>query len=395
MLAFLNGWLAEGWIQGWVASWVEATSSLWAIGGHHLIQATLFSGLLFGLILLLARGPARLRHTLCLVASLKFLIPSAALIGVAALFRLDVGSLSGTLHGNLEGLVGDWLYRLLVGGPEAGRNAPAPSLLVAVLVTTWLAGASWLFSRWIRGHRELGRAVRTGRLLTEGRELRILQRLRRRLSIRRPVWLIASTEMSGASVWGILRPSVVLPEGIEDELTAEEMEAVILHELIHIQRWDNLVATVQRMLCCVFWFHPLLWLLDRKLLVERERVCDERVVALSGASMPYARGLLKVLRFGVGLRPAGVSAATASNLKARIERIRTGTRGRSWPRVVQVGLVAAGLVLFLAVSVMAQRPVCNGGSPGASKTQKIERVEKAPTRTAASASPCNRGQKAG
>lgn len=369
-------------MEGWVDGWGSTTSALWTYGGRHLVQATLFSGLLFGVVLLLTRAPARLRHSLCLVASLKFLIPSAALFAMAALFRLDLASLSSALHGRLEGPLGDWVYWLLVGGPRSAEPATVASLPMAMLVSLWLAGAAFLLLRWGRDHRRFARAVRAGRRLTTGREAEILERQRARLGLRRTVRLIVSDELPEPGAWGLVRPTVVLPEGVADQLTTPELEAVILHELIHIRRWDNLIALVQRALCCLFWFHPLLWLLDRRLLTERERVCDERVVALSGASEPYARGLLKVLRFGVGLRLVGVSAATASNLRTRIEHIRSGARRRAWPRLVQTALVAAGLGLFFLVSVLAQQPQpCGQSTDGKSWEDRVwedrEPIEKA------------------
>jgi len=372
--------------------WLQATATLGVHGGRHLIQATLFSGLLFAAVLLLARGPARLRHSLCLVASLKFLVPSALLLSLTALLHLDVSALSGALHGRLGGPVGDWLYWLLVAPGREPSAAPAGGgWPVLTVVSVWLTGSVLLLARWMRRHRAFARAVRTGHRLEEGRELEILERWRRRLALRRPVALVVSDELPEPGAWGVLRPAVVLPAGVAEHLDAAELEAVILHELVHIRRWDNLIATVQRVLCCLFWFHPLLWLLDRRLLVERERVCDERVVALSGDSAPYARGLLKVLRFGVGLRPVGVSAATASNLKARIEHIRSSRTGRRcWPRLLQGALVAAGLALFLMVSVMAQPPGCNTAHDTGHDT--AARVE--PT-APADAAPCPKGAKVG
>lgn len=376
----MDAWQDVTWLQ----VWLDATSALWAYAGRHLIQATLVSGVLFGVVILLARAPARLRHTLCLVASLKFLLPSALLVALAAFFRLDVIYLSNALHSGLQGPVGDFVFWLLAGA-ESEAGAAAGGIGVSLLVTLWLGGAAWLGFRWLRQHRAFGRAIRSGRVLEAGREVEILDRWRRRLSLRRPVALVVSDELPEPGVWGVLRPAVVLPAGVAEHLDPAELEAVILHELVHVRRWDNLVATLQRVLCCLFWFHPLLWLLERKLLVERERVCDERVVALSGAARPYARGLLKVLRFGVGLLPAGVSAATASNLRARIERIQTGRGRRSWPGWAQAGLVAAGVGLLLVVSVMAVRP-CTASAATA-------KIEKAAVRTQGAS--CSKSQKVG
>jgi beta-lactamase regulating signal transducer with metallopeptidase domain len=105
------------------------------------------------------------------------------------------------------------------------------------------------------------------------------------------------------------------------QLSDPELESVLMHEVIHIQRRDNLVASLQMILCSVFWFHPLIWIIDRKMLSDREQACDREVCLLGGQSAVYAASLLKVLRFCVGFRMAGVSSAVGSNLKRRIEAI--------------------------------------------------------------------------
>src|SRR5262249_48317949 len=144
---------------------------------------------------------------------------------------------------------------------------------------------------------------------------------------------------------------ILLPERIAEQLDDDELEAVMMHEMVHIARCDNLIANVQRLLCCLLWFHPLVWLLDRLLLAERERACDEEVLRLGGASEVYASSLLKVLRFCLGWNVAGASNATGSNLRRRIERIMSNTADTKltiWHRLT-IGAMA-GLVIVLSIA---------------------------------------------
>src|SRR5258706_15717253 len=114
-----------------------------------------------------------------------------------------------------------------------------------------------------------------------------------------------------------------------DHLSDPELEAVMAHELIHVARWDNLVGNLHMLLCCLFWFHPLTWIIDRRLMNERERACDEAVIALGGEPQVYASSLLKVLKFCLGWRVAGVSYAAGSNLVRRVERIMANESDRT------------------------------------------------------------------
>ena len=81
-------------------------------------------------------------------------------------------------------------------------------------------------------------------------------------------------------VFGILRPVLMWPAGIEDRLSDEQIEAILAHEVAHVRRRDNLAALIHMLVEAVFWFHPLVWWIGARLVDERERACDEDVVRL-------------------------------------------------------------------------------------------------------------------
>ncbi|MCI0664069.1 MAG: M56 family metallopeptidase, partial [Acidobacteria bacterium] len=169
--------------------------------------------------------------------------------------------------------------------------------------------------------------------------------------------LIVSSQVCEPGVWRIWNPVVVLPDGMDERLSDEELEAVMMHELIHIQRRDNLLTTFQMLICCFFWFHPLVWMIDRRLLAEREMVCDEDVIRYIGEPQIYAASLWKVAQFGLGWSFAGVSRATGSNLKRRIELMLTtdhkskisSARAALSNRMVAVGMVAAMITFSITI----------------------------------------------
>jgi len=119
-------------------------------------------------------------------------------------------------------------------------------------------------------------------------------------------------------VTGLFRSRVIVPEGFFAALEDREVDAVLLHELMHVKRHDNLLRLCQAGVVAIFWFHPLVWWLDRRLRWESERACDEGVLRLTGANRAYASGLCKATRFALGLNLPGVSGMSRMRLQARI-----------------------------------------------------------------------------
>jgi hypothetical protein len=127
----------------------------------------------------------------------------------------------------------------------------------------------------------------------------------------------------------ILHPVVLLPATLWGRLPAERMRAVLAHELEHIRRHDNLKAQLHRLVETLFWFHPLVWFIGRKLVEERERACDEAVLAQGHAPSDYAAGILDVCRHCAGARTLPMPSALAGHLPHRIRQILQGGMPRS------------------------------------------------------------------
>ncbi|MDY7095544.1 MAG: M56 family metallopeptidase [Acidobacteriota bacterium] len=386
-------------------AWVEFASALVVSAGplvvDHLWQATLFVGALGLLLAVLTSAPARLRCYLCLLAAAKFWIPSALVLTFvapalpASLRRLPEALGPWLDFGAVLTLGGRWLG--LMGDAAAGTGAlELSSRTWLVLALLWAAVSVWLLTSWVLRLLHLRNLLVRGRQVVDGPEWWALQRARRLLGaggawggaprwLRAPLrnWLrhaasrrvelVLSDQVSEPGAWGVLRPRVVLPASMAGHLSREELEAVLLHELIHIRRWDNLIARSLMLLRCLLWFHPLVWWLDRRCLVERELACDQRVVALTGSPQAYLRGLAKVVRFGGGWRlpqltTAGASSATGADLRQRIALLRRGegenaSRLRSWLRSsLHWGAVTAGTVLLLGSSLFSG-PLCAVDAP--------------------------------
>jgi TonB family protein len=344
----------------WIA---EASAWWWPRFADHLWQTTLFALIVLAATFVLRRGPAHWRHTFCLLASVKFLAPAALFVllaeqtGIASILRafLKTDQNSFGLSGMTEPVAAlASTYVVTVAANSGSHNQ-----IYFALTTVWLTGSVTLLLLWgIRRHKFL-RSLSLSETSHNGREWQALERARNTLQWQGRVGLVISPLKLEPAVWRVWRPTVVLPDSIASHLNDDELEAIMLHELIHIQRRDNLIGNLQLGLCALLWFHPLVWFISRKLFDEREQACDERVIEVCRLPEAYASSILKVVRFCFGWRVAGVTgAASGSNLRRRIENIMTSRnrkrRAGVTSRVLAVALVTLALLVLVAAGVYSR-----------------------------------------
>jgi bla regulator protein BlaR1 len=291
--------------------------------GNHLWQSTLFAILAGVLAWTLRRNQARVRYWLWLAASMKFLVPFSLLISIGR--RL---AWSGASAGTNDGF---YFVMEEISEPFTQSASPlaAPAtvfssllhLLPALLTAAWLCGFVVVLIVWFARWRRVCAAMREAAPLQEGREVEALRRLEHVGGIRKRIEMLLSRASLEPGIFGIIRPVLVWPEGISARLEDAHLEAVLAHEVWHVRRNDNLAAAVHMVVEALFWFHPLVWWLGTRLLVERERACDEEVVESGSERQVYAESILKICEFCVGSPLACVSGVTGADLKKRIVNI--------------------------------------------------------------------------
>jgi Tol biopolymer transport system component len=160
--------------------------------------------------------------------------------------------------------------------------------------------------------------------------------------------------------WGLLRPVVLLPADAEN-WSEERRRLVLLHELAHVQRADCLTQFLAHLACALYWFNPLTWLAARQLRVERERACDDQVLAGGVKASAYAEHLLEIARLARRASCASVAAvamARPSQLEGRLLAVLDANRSRTAvSRLAALVAVVAGsgIVVPLAALEAAAR----------------------------------------
>lgn len=244
---------------------------------------------------------------------------------------------------------------------HAGAAAPvaATPVWIVMLLALWLAGTAVIAVRSIRRARGAARVAR--RLPAASTALVAeLVVLARRLRAPVPALRIAP---SGAAphVVGLLRPVIVLPESLAAEHRVADRAAVLSHELAHLRRRDPWIAVIQATAGALFWWCPVVALVNRRIVAAREAACDAWAVARGPLPREqYARLLLSFAR--TPAPAAGVAlAARAGGLRQRIDGV-LDRRARAGVGPLGAAIVAVWTVIGLAgarpASAHRAAPVC-------------------------------------
>jgi len=221
-------------------------------------------GLGIALLVQLVLWSAGRRHS-----ALRFALLYSALLGIAAAFlwRTDRGTAIGAT------------------APEIS----VPSRWALYLVCSWAAIAGVGLIRIGAGLLRL-RVLRRSFVHLDREDLNSLLRTRRG----RQVAFFVSDDVRIPTALGFFRPAVVLPAWTVSDLSPEELRSAVLHELAHVDRWDDWTNLGQKIIRALLFFHPAVWWIDSRLGIEREMSCDDAVLAQSTSPRSYAECLVSI-----------------------------------------------------------------------------------------------------
>lgn len=293
----------------------------------HIWQSTLFAAAAVLLTLALRRNHARVRYAILLIASYKFLIPFSWLVSLGREFEWR--SVPAALPHAVSTVTG------VIGAPAflmpAVAAKPAPDHLAAlplIIWAVWGCGSLVIVAGWAR----------------EWLRIRAMIRAATPLPFALPIPVVSVPSRIEPGVFGIFRPVLLLPEGVAEKLSPAQMHVVLAHELCHVRRRDNLASAMHMLVEALFWFHPLVWWLDRQIVEERERACDEEVLRMGGAPVAYADTILAVCKSYVESPIACISGISGSDLKRRVVNVMANRRIANLSPVKKVLISALGII---------------------------------------------------
>lgn len=255
-----------------------------------------------------------------------------------------------------------------IGGPHVNshlaksrsRETTAPSRYPlswsTILLGAWLIGALLIIGRLVAGVIAVHWMSRRTQRVTDAPWLAQARSLAAELGISPRIVFLRSKGAAMPMAWGLFRPAVLMPADA-DEWPAERLRIVLLHELAHVKRHDCLTHMLAQLSCALHWFNPLAWIAARRVRTERERACDDLVLAAGTRGSDYADQLIEIARvmragrFPAVLAGASLAMAHRSELEGRLLAILD-------PSVPRAGLsrlrtIAAMIIFFVGVLPLA------------------------------------------
>jgi hypothetical protein len=223
-------------------------------------------------------------------------------------------------------------------------------ILLGVL---WSIGMCLVLAPTLAGLARLRRIGARSSTPSDGELVELASCLTDRFRGARRVVLLRGHATASPMTWGVFRPVILLPAGAETWSRAQ-LNAVLMHELAHVRRWDCLTQMLARLASAVYWFNPLVWIAARRLRLESERACDDFVLQSGARASDYAAYLLEVargFRSTPWLATAAVPMARPSQLEGRLRAILDKTTTRSvLTRRAACLLLAGGALVMLPLS---------------------------------------------
>jgi len=159
----------------------------------------------------------------------------------------------------------------------------------------------------------------------------------------RPVTVAISDCIRVPAALGLWKPLIVLPAWALRDLPPSDLSIILRHEFAHLRRWDDWTNLVQKVVRALFFFHPAVWWIEKRLSVEREMACDDVVVAQTENPTGYASCLVSLLERSLTGRGWTMAQALVHRAREASQRL-TQILDRNRPTATRVSKPALGMV---------------------------------------------------
>lgn len=213
-----------------------------------------------------------------------------------------------------------------------------------IVFVAWVIGIAWSIVRLWHSAWRLRRLHRLA-VAASMHQQQLLENLCNQLAVKRPVRLLVSKEIDTPISFGWWRPCILLHENVAND----RLEFILLHELVHLQRKDWLVNLLVHAIGIPFFFHPLFYLVRKRLADVQEQICDGWVIQVTGKRADYAQCLVDMLDQSVHRTKLALALGhQRSQLRNRVKTILDDGFPLNLHLSRRVGVLIGGLALLLA-----------------------------------------------
>ncbi|CAL1517361.1 M56 family metallopeptidase [Chitinophaga sp. MM2321] len=244
-------------------------------------------------------------------------------------------------------ITGQPLPAVYQGQEEMATLFPSLEMCLPVLVALYIAGMAVMIIKLVSDLLQL-QQIRTKQVESMGEAWENhLEHLVAQLQLPRKVQLLVSRYIQVPVMLGFFKPVILLPIAMVNNLSEEQLEAILLHELAHIKRNDYLLNIFQSIVETILFFNPFVWLISKTIRQEREHCCDDLVIAGTVQPLHYARALIALEEYRLTANPLTMAIAdNKQHLFHRIKRImEMKTKHLNYSqKFLAVLIIATGLV---------------------------------------------------
>jgi uncharacterized protein (TIGR03435 family) len=320
-----------------------------SIAASILVKATVTTALALAGTRLARRSPAALRHVLLTAAFAMLLaLPIAVIILPSVSVAVPVAAPDPGVLPPVEAATVSPPPGIDTGATAApaGFAVPVPTTSV-VLLAVWSLGTTLVLFPVVVGLWKVRMLRRSGLPWREGGS--VIESVARDAGIHRRVEALLHEAVAGPMTCGSMRPAIVLPM-VAQTWGEEDLQRAVVHELEHVRRFDWVSQCLARVVCAAYWFHPLVWVAWRQLILEAERACDDAVLRHSEATAYADQLVVFAQRLSAASQPQ-LAMANRHDLATRVVAVLDSRQRRGRAGAAAVALACAGAaVLVMAIS---------------------------------------------
>lgn len=332
---------------------------------HSLWQVTAV-GLVLGLVFyLLRRYSCKLRYTIALSALI--LIVAMSVLTFLSLYSPGSSDAATSAKYGSIAVQPDHSngYSLLLTGSQKQTRLFSPDRVyqffnenVSIIVLLWILGLLVFMVRFMGGYLYSQRLRSYKTSPVSEKLMSLFREASRKVNVNKRFRLLHSALVASPVLIGYLKPVILVPAGMLASVPPDQIQAILIHELVHFKRKDWLVNIFQSLVEVVFFYHPVVWWISRMIRVEREHICDDMAVECCAEPVTYIKALstLQELAFKTP-RLAAAFTGRYPQLLNRIKRLVGEPVRKSYNSSVMISVITFIAVVGLSASAAIHFPV--------------------------------------